>query len=172
MLTCDAFGVMPPLARLTHTQAMDYFLAGYTAKVAGTERGIVEPQATFSTCFGAPFMPRHPKVYAELLGDLIVKHNVACWLVNTGWTGGPYGRGERISLSKTRALLAWALAAHEGNVGFRHDNYFGLGVPTHVPGIDAGLLSPEPGWGDPAGYAAQAKKLKVMFEEALRRVSG
>ncbi len=165
MLTADAFGVLPPIARLTPSQAMYHFLSGYTAKVAGTEKGVTEPQATFSTCFGAPFMPRHPSVYGNLLRKLIAEHQVECWLVNTGWTGGRYGVGRRISLKDTRALLAAALGGALGNAQFRIDPIFGFEVPLEVPDVDPGLLDPRKTWADAAAYDKQAVRLAGMFAE-------
>ncbi len=136
MLTADAFGVLPPIARLTADQAMFHFLSGYTAKVAGTEIGVTEPEATFSTCFGAPFMPRHPSVYGNLLKERIAKGGVTCWLVNTGWTGGKYGTGKRMPIKATRALLNAALDGSLNNAEFRKDPLFGFEVPVSVPGVD------------------------------------
>ena len=164
MLTADAFGVMPPIARLTSTEAMYQFLSGYTAKVAGTEKGVTEPEATFSTCFGAPFMPRHPTVYGDLLGRLIEEHGVTCWLVNTGWTGGPYGVGERMPIKATRALLNAALDGSLNNAPMRQDPTFGFEVPTEVPGVDTAILDPRGTWSDGSAYDAQAAKLKDMFK--------
>ena len=163
MLTADAFGVLPPIAKLTPEQAMYHFLSGYTAKVAGTEKGVTEPEATFSTCFGAPFMPRHPTVYGNLLKALIAKHDVQCWLVNTGWTGGAYGTGSRMPIRQTRAMLAEALSGRLADAEFRSDENFGFAVPVAVPGVDAAILNPRGTWGDPAAYDAQAKKLVDMF---------
>lgn len=163
MLTADAFGVMPPIAKLTPAQAMYHFLSGYTAKVAGTERGVTEPQATFSTCFGAPFMPRHPAVYGNLLKNLIAAHEVDCWLVNTGWTGGSYGVGHRMPIKVTRTLLSAALDGSLRNAEFRTDPFFGFAVPVAVQGIDSGILDPRSTWADKAGYDAQAHKLVQMF---------
>lgn len=165
MLTADAFGVMPPLAKLTPAQAMYHFLSGYTAKIAGTEKGVTEPQATFSACFGAPFMPRRPTEYSALLGKLITEHKVQCWLVNTGWTGGAYGAGKRMPISATRALLKAALEGDlsDENTAWRRDAYFGFAVPETVAGIDKSLLNPESAWGDKQAYAAQAAKLVTMF---------
>ncbi|GGA57329.1 phosphoenolpyruvate carboxykinase [ATP] [Nitratireductor aestuarii] len=163
MLTADAFGVMPPIARLTPAQAMYHFLSGYTAKVAGTERGVTEPEPNFSTCFGAPFMPRHPSVYGNLLRDLINKHNVDCWLVNTGWTGGAYGVGRRMPIAVTRALLTAALNGSLKNVEFRKDPNFGFEVPVSVPGVDSSFLDPRETWADKAAYDAQATRLAGMF---------
>ncbi len=142
MLTADAFGVMPPIAKLTPAQAMYHFLSGYTAKVAGTEKGVTEPEATFSTCFGAPFMPRHPSEYGNLLRKLIAEHKVDCWLVNTGWTGGAYGTGKRMPIKATRALLAAALDGSLNNAEFRTDPNFGFAVPVEVPGVDTSILDP------------------------------
>jgi phosphoenolpyruvate carboxykinase (ATP) len=163
MLTADAFGVMPPIARLTPEQAMYHFLSGYTAKVAGTEKGVTEPEATFSTCFGAPFMPRHPAEYGNLLKDLIGRHGVECWLVNTGWTGGAYGTGHRMPIRVTRALLAAALKGELDGVEFRTDPNFGFDVPVAVTGVESGILDPRSTWQDGAAYDAQASKLVQMF---------
>jgi len=163
MLTADAFGVMPPIARLTPAQAMYHFLSGYTAKVAGTERGVTEPEATFSTCFGAPFMPRHPSEYGNLLRELIAEHKVDCWLVNTGWTGGAYGTGKRMPIKATRALLAAALDGSLKDAEFRTDPNFGFEVPVAVPGVDGSILDPRSTWADKGAYDQQAKKLVAMF---------
>ena len=163
MLTCDAFGVLPPIARLTPAQAMYHFLSGFTAKTAGTERGITEPTPTFSTCFGAPFMPRRPEVYGKLLQEKIAQHGATCWLVNTGWTGGAYGTGKRMPIKATRALLTAALDGSLAGVTFRKDPNFGFDVPVAVPGVDTGLLDPRSTWADSAAYDAQAKKLVGMF---------
>jgi len=165
MLTADAFGVMPPIARLTPAQAMYHFLSGYTAKVAGTEKGLTEPTATFSTCFGAPFMPLHPSVYGELLKDLIAKHNVTCWLVNTGWTGGAYGEGSRMPIKATRSLLTAALDGSLNNAKFRTDANFGFEVPVEVSGVDTSILTPRSTWADALAYDVQAEKLVTMFIE-------
>jgi phosphoenolpyruvate carboxykinase (ATP) len=163
MLTADAFGVMAPIAKLTPSQAMYHFLSGYTAKVAGTEKGVTEPQATFSTCFGAPFMPRHPGEYGALLRDLIAKHQVTCWLVNTGWTGGAYGTGNRMPIKATRALLAAALDGSLAKAPMRKDPWFGFEVPLACPGVDAKILTPRDTWADGAAYDGQARKLVGMF---------
>jgi phosphoenolpyruvate carboxykinase (ATP) len=163
MLTADAFGVLPPLAKLTPQQAMYHYLSGYTAKVAGTEQGVVEPIATFSTCFGAPFIPRHPSVYGNLLRDLIATHNVTCWLVNTGWTGGAYGEGHRMPIQATRTLLAAAMSGELDDADFRTDPHFGSAVPTAVEGVDAKILDPRITWPDTKAYDAQARKLVSMF---------
>ncbi len=165
MLTADAFGVLPPIARLTPAQAMYHFLSGYTAKVAGTEKGVTEPQATFSTCFGAPFMPRHPSEYGNLLRDLIARHGVDCWLVNTGWTGGAYGTGRRMPIAATRALLTAALDGSLKGAQFRTDANFGFAVPVSVPGVDAAILDPRGTWSDKAAYDTQARRLVSMFVE-------
>lgn len=163
MLTADAFGVLPPIARLTASQAMYHFLSGYTAKVAGTEKGVAGTQATFSTCFGAPFMPRHPSIYGKLLRDLISQHNVSCWLVNTGWTGGAYGTGQRMPIKVTRALLEAALDGSLADAEMRTDSYFGFEVPIAVSGVDSGLLHPRETWDDTEAYDAQAHALVQMF---------
>lgn len=163
MLTADAFGVMPPIARLTSAQAMYHFLSGYTAKVAGTERGVVEPQATFSACFGAPFLPRHPSVYGALLRDLIARHGTGCWLVNTGWTGGAYGKGKRMPIAVTRTLLDAALSGALDHQPMRKDPHFGFEVPLKVKGVDARLLNPRDTWADAAAYDIQAHRLVQMF---------
>jgi phosphoenolpyruvate carboxykinase (ATP) len=165
MLTADAFGVLPPIARLTPDQAMYHFLSGYTAKVAGTEIGVTEPEATFSTCFGAPFMPRHPSVYGNLLKERIARGGVDCWLVNTGWTGGKYGVGKRMPIKETRALLNAALDGSLKNVEFRKDPNFGFEVPVSVPGVDTSILDPRGTWADPAEYDATAAKLVDLFVE-------
>ena len=165
MLTCDAFGVLPPIARLTPAQAMYHFLSGFTSKVAGTERGVTEPQPTFSTCFGAPFMPRRPEVYGKLLQAKIAKHRASCWLVNTGWTGGAYGTGSRMPIRATRALLTAALDGSLAGGAFRRDPNFGFDVPVAVKGVAAALLDPRRTWADPVAFDAQAKKLVGMFSD-------
>ncbi len=164
-LTADAFGVMPPIARLTPAQAMYHFLSGYTAKVAGTEKGITEPVATFSTCFGAPFMPRHPSVYGNMLRQRLQQTGATCWLVNTGWTGGPYGEGHRMPIQVTRALLHAALDGSLNTAEFRIDPWFGFEVPVAVPGVDPKILDPRGTWSDPARYDEQAARLATMFNE-------
>jgi phosphoenolpyruvate carboxykinase (ATP) len=168
MLTADAFGVLPPIAKLSREQAMYHFLSGYTAKVAGTERGVTEPQATFSTCFGAPFMVHHPTTYSRLLGKKIDAHEVECWLVNTGWTGGPYGVGRRMSIGHTRAMVN---AAIEGRIpsDFQTEPFFGLRIPRRVPGVPDDVLDPRGAWTDPAAYDAAAKKLAGLFAENFKR---
>ncbi|MEM1272703.1 MAG: phosphoenolpyruvate carboxykinase [Pseudomonadota bacterium] len=163
MLTCDAFGVLPPIARLTPAQAMYHFLSGFTAKVAGTERGVTEPQPTFSTCFGAPFMPRRPEVYGDLLRRKIAEHGATCWLVNTGWTGGAFGTGSRMPIKATRALLSAALDGTLDAGGFRRDPNFGFDVPLICAGVDDMLLNPRETWDDPIKYDMQAAKLVQMF---------
>jgi phosphoenolpyruvate carboxykinase (ATP) len=165
MLAADAFGVMPPIAKLTPAQAMYHFLSGYTAKVAGTEKGVKDPEATFSTCFGAPFMPRHPSVYGNMLRDLIAEHGVDCWLVNTGWTGGKFGVGRRMPIKVTRTLLTGALDGSLKNISYRTDPYFGFSVPTSVPGIEPHILYPSKTWADKADFDATARKLVAMFQE-------
>jgi phosphoenolpyruvate carboxykinase (ATP) len=169
MLTADAFGVLPPISRLTADQAMYHFLSGYTAKVAGTEIGVTEPEATFSTCFGAAFMPRHPSVYGNLLKERIAKGGVDCWLVNTGWTGGKYGVGSRMPIKATRALLNAALDGSLRDVAFRTDPNFGFEVPVSVPGVDASILDPRGTWADPAEYDATAAKLVTLFTNNFAR---
>ncbi|WP_299368174.1 phosphoenolpyruvate carboxykinase [uncultured Tateyamaria sp.] len=165
MLTCDAFGVLPPIARLSPAQAMYHFLSGFTSKVAGTERGVTEPEPTFSTCFGAPFMPRRPEEYGKLLQDKIAKHGATCWLVNTGWTGGAYGTGSRMPIRATRALLTAALDGTLAAGDFRKDPNFGFDVPVSVPGVADILLDPRRTWDDGAAYDAQARKLADMFAD-------
>jgi phosphoenolpyruvate carboxykinase (ATP) len=162
-LTADAYGVLPPIAKLTPDQAMYHFLSGYTARVAGTEIGVTEPSATFSTCFGAPFMPRHPSVYGNLLKERIAKGGVDCWLVNTGWTGGQYGTGHRMPIKITRALLNAALDGSLNSAEFRTDPNFGFKVPVAVPGVDSTILDPRATWADKDAYDATAKKLVGLF---------
>ncbi len=165
MLTCDAYGVLPPIARLTPAQAMYHFLSGFTSKTPGTEVGVTEPTPTFSTCFGAPFMPRRPEVYGKLLQQKIAQTGATCWLVNTGWTGGAFGTGKRMPIRATRALLTAALDGSLNRVEFRKDPNFGFEVPVAVPGVDAQLLDPRQTWADPAAYDAQARKLVSMFSD-------
>ncbi|WP_426254639.1 phosphoenolpyruvate carboxykinase [Sphingomonas sp. DC2300-3] len=165
MLTADAYGVLPPIAKLTPDQAMYHFLSGYTARVAGTEIGVTEPDATFSTCFGAPFMPRHPSVYGNLLKERIAKGGVDCWLVNTGWTGGKYGVGNRMPIKATRALLNAALDGSLKDAEFRTDPNFGFQVPVAVPGVDAAILDPRSTWADKDAYDATAARLVDLFVE-------
>ena len=169
MLTCDAFGVLPPIAKLDAAQAMYHFLSGYTAKVAGTEKGVTEPQATFSTCFGAPFMPLHPTVYGDLLRDFVARHHVDCWLVNTGWTGGKYGVGRRMPIRVTRRLLAAALDGSLQRARFRTDPHFGLAVPEEVPGVEPHILDPVKTWRHKGDFAETAGRLVQMFRENFRK---
>ncbi|MBM3562124.1 MAG: phosphoenolpyruvate carboxykinase [Alphaproteobacteria bacterium] len=171
MLTCDAFGVLPPIARLTPAQAMYHFLSGYTAKVAGTERGVKEPQATFSACFGAPFMPRRPTEYANLLRDFILSSQANCWLVNTGWSGGPYGGGRRMPIAATRALLQGALDGSLAQGDFRIDRSFGLSVPACAPGVDSKMLDPIQTWASREDFDQTAKRLVRMFEANFRALA-
>jgi len=168
MLTADAFGVLPPIARLTPEGAMYHFLSGYTAKVAGTEKGVTEPKATFSTCFGAPFMVWDPNVYAKLLGDRIAKHGAKVWLVNTGWTGGPYGTGTRMKIAHTRAMIHAALSGALDDVAYENDPIFNVDVPVTVPGVPDEVLTPRATWPDAAAYDAQAKKLAGMFADNFK----
>jgi phosphoenolpyruvate carboxykinase (ATP) len=164
-LTADAFGVLPPIARLTPEQAMYYFLSGYTAKVAGTERGVKEPQPTFSACFGAAFLVWHPTKYAKMLGGLLHRHAARVWLINTGWSGGAYGTGKRIKLSYTRAIARAALAGELDDVQTETDPIFGLAVPVEIKGVPSKVLNPRSTWPDPSAYDAQARKLAAMFRE-------
>jgi phosphoenolpyruvate carboxykinase (ATP) len=164
-LTCDAYGVLPPIARLNPAQAMYHFLSGYTAKVAGTERGVTEPKATFSACFGAPFLPLPANVYAALLGERIAKHGVQCWLVNTGWSGGPYGTGQRMRLAHTRAMVRAALGGKLDRIPTAPEPAFRLEVPLQVPGVPADVLLPRATWRDQAAYDAQAVRLAQMFHQ-------
>jgi phosphoenolpyruvate carboxykinase (ATP) len=164
-LTADAFGVLPPISRLTPDQAMYHFLSGYTAKVAGTEIGVTEPTATFSTCFGAPFMPRPPSVYGNLLKKRIAEGGAECWLVNTGWTGGKYGVGKRMPIKETRSLLNAALDGSLNSVEFHKDPNFGFEVPVAVPGVDSSILDPRSTWADKAEYDRTAAKLVDLFIE-------
>jgi phosphoenolpyruvate carboxykinase (ATP) len=163
MLTADAFGVLPPIAKLTPAQAMYHFLSGYTAKVAGTERGVTEPTATFSTLFGAPFMALHPTVYAQLFGQLIADHDVDCWLVNTGWTGGAYPEGGRIKIAYSRAIVRAAISGALKGVPFATDPVFGFAVPEHCPGVPDEALVPRDTWADPGAYDEKARQLAAMF---------
>lgn len=172
MLTADAFGVLPPISVLTPAQAMYHFLLGYTAKVAGTERGVVEPEATFSACFGGPFMALHPSVYARLLGEKIARHGSRVWLLNTGWTGGPYGVGSRIRLSLTRAMLSAALSGELDGVETREDPVFGLRVPASCPGVPGHLLDPRSTWREARAYDAQAGRLAALFEQGFAQFAG
>ena len=168
MLTADAYGVLPPIARLTPDSAMYHFLSGYTARVAGTEKGVTEPKATFSTCFGAPFLPLNPNVYAGMLGEKIATHKARVWLVNTGWTGGPYGVGSRMKIAYTRAMIAAALGGQLDAVAYVRHPVFNLDVPTTCPGVPDSVLDPRGTWPDPAAYDAQARKLAGMFVENFK----
>jgi phosphoenolpyruvate carboxykinase (ATP) len=168
-LTADAFGVLPPIARLTPHQAMYYFLSGYTAKVAGTERGVKEPQPTFSACFGAAFLVWHPIKYARMLGDLLRRHKSSVWLINTGWSGGAYGTGQRIRLDYTRAIVNAALTGELDKVDTRTDPVFGLAIPTEVDGVPSKVLNPRLAWPESAAYDAQAKKLAAMFRKNFEK---
>lgn len=167
-LTADAFGVLPPIARLTRAQAAYHFISGYTAKLAGTEVGVTEPRATFSTCFGAPFMPRHPSVYARMLMDRLEQHDVPVWLVNTGWTGGPYGVGERMNIGHTRAMVHAALDSELDGVATVTDPVFGVEVPTACPGVPDSVLQPRGTWPDPEAYDRKAHDLAAMFRANFR----
>ena len=172
-LTADAFGILPPIARLTRDQAMYWFLSGFTAKLAGTEIGVTEPQPTFSACFGAPFLPQPPSVYARMLGEKLDAHpDVTVWLVNTGWTGGPFGEGRRMPIAATRTLLDAALSGDLDGVETRVDPTFGVEVPVEVPGVDSALLDPRSTWADPDAYDAQAAELARMFRENFTRFDG
>jgi len=169
MLTADAFGVLPPIAKLTPEQAMYHFLSGYTAKVAGTERGVTEPSATFSACFGAPFMVHHPTVYAHLLGERIATHEMSCWLVNTGWIGGAYGIGKRVAIAHTRAMINAALDGTLTGAEYETEPFFGLVIPRRVAGVPDDILNPRNAWSDRAAYDAQAKKLAGLFAANFER---
>jgi phosphoenolpyruvate carboxykinase (ATP) len=168
MLTADAFGVLPPIARLTSEGAMYHFLSGYTAKVAGTEKGVTEPRATFSTCFGAPFLPLAPGHYATMLGEKIARHRARVWLVNTGWTGGPYGVGSRMPIRFTRAMIRAALAGALDAVPYEIDPVFNIAVPSACPDVPADVLKPRATWSDPEGYDRQAARLAQMFADNFR----
>lgn len=171
MLTCDAFGVMPPISKLNSKQAVYHFLSGYTAKVAGTERGVVDPSATFSTCFAAPFLPRHPIVYGRLLKENMEKYNVQTWLINTGWSGGPAGVGQRMPIQLTRRLVRSALSGELDGVEMREDTFFKLMVPVSING-DTSYLNPIDTWSNKNDFDKQAKKLVGMFIENFRNFEG
>lgn len=171
-LSCDAFGVLPPVAKLTPEQAMYHFMSGYTAKVAGTERGVTEPSATFSTCFGAAFMTLHPTVYAELLAKKMEKHGTHTYLVNSGWAGGPYGEGKRMSIKTTRTCIDAILDGSIQHTEFKKDPVFGFDVPVHLDGVDSSVLDIKSTWSDPAKYDAQAEKLAKMFIENFKQYEG
>jgi phosphoenolpyruvate carboxykinase (ATP) len=168
MLTADAYGVLPPIARLTPEAAMYHFLSGYTARVAGTEKGVTEPKAAFSTCFGAPFLPLNPNVYAKMLGEKIASHGARVWLVNTGWTGGPYGVGSRMKIAHTRAMITAALTGQLDNVPYQTHPVFNIEVPTTCPGVPDSVLDPRSTWPDAGKYDEQAKKLAGMFAENFK----
>src|SRR3954463_12546151 len=172
MLTADAFGVLPPISRLTLQGAMYHFLSGYPAKVAGTEKGVTEPKATFSTCFGAPFLPLAPGRYASMLGEKIAAHQARVWLVNTGWSGGAYGTGRRMKIAFTRAMITAALSGALDSVAYVHDDRFNLDVPAECPGVPADVLKPRSTWADPAEYDAQALKLAKMFIDNFKAFEG
>ncbi|MGE0591482.1 MAG: phosphoenolpyruvate carboxykinase [Vicinamibacterales bacterium] len=172
MLTADAYGVLPPIARLSPEAAMYHFLSGYTARVAGTEKGVTEPKAAFSSCFGAPFLPLNPNVYATMLGQKIAKHQARVWLVNTGWTGGPYGVGVRMRIAHTRAMISAALSGQLDTVGYARHPIFNVDVPTSCPGVPDAVLDPRSTWSDPEAYDAQAKKLAGMFVENFKAFEG
>jgi phosphoenolpyruvate carboxykinase (ATP) len=164
-LTADAFGILPPIARLTHVQARYWFLSGFTAKLAGTEIGVTEPQPTFSACFGAPFLPQRPAVYSAMLGEKLSRHRPHVWLVNTGWSGGPAGVGHRMPIQATRSLLHAALSGRLEHVEYRTDPVFGIDVPVSVPGVEQELLDPRSTWRDPDAYDAKARELAQLFRD-------
>jgi len=168
MLTADAFGVLPPISRLSPEAAMYHFLSGYTAKVAGTEKGVTEPKATFSTCFGAPFLPLDPSRYARMLGEKIARHNARVWLVNTGWTGGPYGVGTRMKIGYTRAMIRAVLSGALDGTAYEKDPIFNLEIPASCPGVPADVLRPRGTWPSGAAYDQQAAKLAKMFAENFK----
>jgi phosphoenolpyruvate carboxykinase (ATP) len=172
MLTADAFGVLPPIAKLSAEAAMYHFLSGYTAKVAGTEKGVKDPSATFSTCFGAPFLPLNPNVYARGLGERIARYKSRVWLVNTGWTGGPFGVGKRMSIAHTRAMIAAALSGALDGVGYQRHPIFNLEMPTSCPNVPADVLDPRSTWSDKSAYDAQARKLAGMFVGNFKTFEG
>jgi phosphoenolpyruvate carboxykinase (ATP) len=172
MLTADAYGVLPPIARLTADGAMYTFLSGYTARVAGTEKGVTEPKATFSTCFGAPFLPLNPNVYASMLGRKIARHDARVWLVNTGWTGGPYGIGRRMTIAYTRAMITAALTGQLDSVAYQRHWIFNVDVPTTCPGVPDAVLDPRSTWPDAAKYDQQARSLARMFIENFKAFEG
>jgi phosphoenolpyruvate carboxykinase (ATP) len=171
-LTADAFGILPPIAKLSRDQALYYFLSGFTAKLAGTEIGVTEPQPTFSTCFGQPFLPQAPSVYARMLGEKLDAHGSSVWLVNTGWTGGPFGEGQRMPIQATRTMLRAALTGELADAQFRTDDVFGLEVPVHVPGVEDELLDPRSTWRDPEQYDVKARELAELFVENFSKRFG
>jgi phosphoenolpyruvate carboxykinase (ATP) len=168
MLTADAFGVLPPISRLSPEGATFHFLSGYTAKVAGTEKGVTDPKATFSTCFGAPFLPLAPVTYAKMLGERIARHGARVWLVNTGWSGGPYGVGSRMSIAYTRAMIRAVLSGALDHVTYHADPIFNVDTPTSCPGVPTEVLTPRRTWSDGAAYDVQAVKLARMFRDNFR----
>ena len=171
-LSCDAFGVLPPIAKLTPEQAMYHFISGYTAKVAGTERGITEPSATFSACFGAAFLTLHPTRYAELLKEKLEKHNAQAWIVNSGWSGGPYGVGERMSINTTRSCVNAIIDGTVKDSTWTTDPTFGWEIPSNIPGVDESVLSPRNTWPNPKGYDEAEKKLANMYVENFKKYAG
>ena len=171
-LAADAFGILPPIARLSRDQALYYFLSGFTAKLAGTEIGVTEPQPTFSTCFAQPFLPQPPAVYARMLGEKLDEHGSTVWLVNTGWTGGPFGEGQRMPIQATRTMLRAALSGELDDARFRADDLFGLEVPVQVPGVEDSLLDPRGTWRDPEQYDVKARELAELFVENFSRRFG
>ena len=172
MLTADAFGVLPPIAQPTPTQAMHHFLSGYTAKVTGTEAGATEPKATFSPCFGAPFMALPPTVYAALLGERIATHDAQVWLVNTGWTGGPHGEGTRMKIACTRAMVRAAIDGRLAQVPLAREAAFGLDVPAECPDVPSQVLTPRNTWKDPGTYDGDARRLAGMFRKDFEQLEG
>jgi phosphoenolpyruvate carboxykinase (ATP) len=168
-LTCDAYGVLPAISRLSKGQAMYHFISGYTAKVAGTEAGVTEPQTVFSACFGAPFLPHHPTVYAEMLGRKMEENRVNVWLINTGWLGGGYGVGSRIKLQYTRALITAALEGDLNNVGYRQHTVFGVEMPVSCPNVPREILSPRGMWGESKGYYEQCNRLAGAFIKNFKK---
>jgi phosphoenolpyruvate carboxykinase (ATP) len=171
-LTADAFGILPPIARLSREQALYFFLSGFTAKLAGTEIGVTEPQPTFSTCFGQPFLPQPPRVYARMLGEKLDEHGAAVWLVNTGWTGGPFGEGNRMPIAATRAMLHAALSGELDDAETRVDPVFGFRVPLAIHGVEAKLLDPRSTWRDPEAYDGKARELAQLFVDNFERRFG
>jgi phosphoenolpyruvate carboxykinase (ATP) len=171
-LTADAFGILPPIAKLSNHQALYYFLSGFTAKLAGTEIGVTEPQPTFSTCFGQPFLPQSPLVYARMLDRKLEEHGSSVWLLNTGWTGGPFGEGTRMPIHATRAMLSAALSGELDDAELRTDAVFGFQVPVHAPGVDRRLLDPRSTWREPAEYDRKAHELAGMFVDNFAKRFG
>jgi len=171
-LSADAFGILPPISLLTPEQAMYYFMSGYTSKLRATEKGVTEPQATFSTCFGAPFLPLHPNIYVKLLGEKIRHHNSQVWLLNTGWTGGPHGIGSRIQLPYTRAMIRAVLNGHLEKIPMRMDPIFRVQVPEQVPDVPADILNPRKTWNDPSAYDQKARELAMRFQQNFALFSG